>query len=312
MPQDRIDPDGDNSTASSNRSGSFDELLSRELDSPTVIDLEPDSTIEHAYGAALDAYGDEEVDLDGASLRAELLGVAPPPSPSSSTATSRSSAVSPVSPVSPPVPVAGRTDSSPLVADLTKTVRGFEQRDFWDRFDEAAASAELFSVPPAAITVVVGALNVATAVARRCISQHWVGDCEVFVLTDQEQVPGEPTWSTCRRPSDIMAVLEDGGSDFPLIVLDIPRELSTWVRPFVGRMREAGVGLVHYVLDGDPSDEDLATWHGELGRPSVLDLAAPVPAERVLELLDRGEPVCSVAGMPITTELLLALRLNAS
>jgi len=91
-------------------------------------------------------------------------------------------------------------------------------------------------------------------------------------------------------------------------VLDIPQELPSFVRPLVARLRDGGVGLVRYVLDGDPDDEDLATWHGELGRPSVLDLASAVEPRRVLELLDRGEPVASVAGMAITTELLLALR----
>ncbi len=182
---------------------------------------------------------------------------------------------------------------------------------FWDRFDEARAAANLFAVPPAAITVVVGSLDVAVTVARRCRDGHWVTGCDVFVLTERPHVPGEPTWTVLRRPSDVVAVLERGENDFPLIVLDIARELPAFVRPLVARLRESGVGLVHYVLDGDPSDEDLATWHGELGRPSVLDLAAPVDPERVLELLDRGEPIASVAGMPITTELLLALRLAA-
>jgi hypothetical protein len=70
------------------------------------------------------------------------------------------------------------------------------------------------------------------------------------------------------------------------------------------------VGLVRYVLGGDPSDEDLATWLGELGQPSVLDLASAVAPERVIELLERGEPMGSVAGMAITPELLTALRLD--
>lgn len=180
--------------------------------------------------------------------------------------------------------------------------------DFWERYDAAVAAADLFAVPPAAITAVVGPLDAATPVARRCRERHWVSDCEVFVLTDRPHVPGEPTWKVLSRPSDVVAVLEEGLSDFPLIVLDIPRELPAFVRPLVARLRDGGVGLVHYVLDGDPDDEDLATWHGELGRPAVLDLASAVEPRRVLELLDRGEPVAGVAGMTISAELLLALR----
>ena len=179
---------------------------------------------------------------------------------------------------------------------------------FWDRYDRAAAAADLFAVPPAAVTAVIGPLDVAVPVARRCLERHWVSDCEVFVLTDRPHVPGEPSWKVLSRPSEVVAVLEEGLSDFPLIVLDIPRELPAFVRPLVARLRNGGVGLVHYVLDGDPDDEDLATWHGELGRPAVLDLAAAVEPGRVLELLGRGEPVAGVAGMAITTELLLAMR----
>jgi hypothetical protein len=62
------------------------------------------------------------------------------------------------------------------------------------------------------------------------------------------------------------------------------------------------------VLDDDPDDEDVATWSGELGQPSVLDLAAPIDPARVVELLDRGEPVVSVAGRAVTVDLLTALR----
>lgn len=182
---------------------------------------------------------------------------------------------------------------------------------FWDRYDESVSASELFAVPPAAVTAVVGSLGVAMTVAEQCRASHWVSDCEVYVLTERPEQITQPTWHSLRRPSDVIAVLDSGESDFPLIVVDVPRELPAWVRPLMTRVREAGVGLVRYVLDDDPSDEDLATWHGELGRPSVLDLAAPIPPARVLELLDRGEPVASVGGMAITADLLLAMRVHA-
>ena len=195
-------------------------------------------------------------------------------------------------------------------APAPASASAFLELSFWDRYDEATASAELFAVPPAAITAIVGALHVAAPVAERCRASHWVTECDVYVLTSRPELVEDPSWKILKRPSDVVALLDDGLSDFPLIVVDIPRELPTWIRPLASRLRAGGVGLVRYVLDDDPSDEDLATWHGELGRPSVLDLVAAVPPNRVLELLDRGEPVASVGGMPITADLLMALRLS--
>lgn len=182
--------------------------------------------------------------------------------------------------------------------------------DFWDQYDLAVAEAELAQVPPAAVVTVIGPLDAVVPVAERCRDRHWMGDCDVFVLTQRRIVPSHPEWTVVGQPSELVAVLEDGGSDFPLLVLDVPCDLPAFVRPLVARLREQGVGLVHYVLDDDPVDEDLATWHGELGQPSVLDLAGSVDAGRVLELVDRGEPVVSVAGQTLTTELLLALRVE--
>lgn len=182
--------------------------------------------------------------------------------------------------------------------------------DFWDRYDQARAEAELAVVPPAAVVAVVGPLDAAAPVIDRCRDRHWMGQCDVFVLTQLPSIPDHPDWTVIHRPSDLVAVLEDGGSDFPLLVLDVPCDLPAFVRPLVATLREHGVGLIHYVLDDQPADEDLATWHGELGQPSVLDLTGAVPAERVLELVDRGEPVVSVAGNDLSTELLLALRIE--
>lgn len=289
-------------------SASFDDLLIRELDQPTVIELESESDIKpsRGYGLSQSEIVDSTVQ-ENDRLRAELLPVKGPidSRPEQARFDTGFGAPGPLfeQPVEEPAKVPDPA------AD--RSVPGFQQTDFWGRYDEAAAAAELFSVPPAATTVVIGPLEVAVGVAQRCRARHWVSDCDVFVLTERSEVEAEPTWTILERPSDVVAVLEEGENDFPLIVLDIQRELPAWVRPLVARLRGSGVGLIHYVLDDEPSDEDLATWHGELGRPSVLDLAAYISPDRVLELLDKGEPIASVAGMPISTDLLLALRLGA-
>jgi hypothetical protein len=193
---------------------------------------------------------------------------------------------------------------------INQPAAGAARSLFWDLYDRVASSAELFAVPATAISVVVGELEAAIPVIRQSYQRHWGDACDIYVLTDRPFIPGQPDWNVVSSPSDLVSILDEGISHFPLLVLDVPRELPAFVRPLIQRLRGSGVGMVRYVLDGDPSDEDLATWFGELGRPSVLDLATPVGTDRILDLLDRGEPVVSVAGMPISTELLLAIRLD--
>lgn len=182
---------------------------------------------------------------------------------------------------------------------------------FWDLYDRAAAEAELARVTPASVVAVVGPLDEAVAVARRCRDDYWMGVRDVHVLSQRPDLPDDTDWIRVERPSDLVAVLEEDRGGFPVLVLDVPSELPAFVEPLVARLRDCGLGLVHYVLDGDPDDEDLATWYGRLGRPSVLDLVSPIEPARILELIDRGEPVVSVAGMALTPELLLAFRLES-
>jgi hypothetical protein len=200
-----------------------------------------------------------------------------------------------------PVPAEGVDEPAPRGSDGGGAC-------FWARFESARADAELFHIPPVAVSAVVGSLPTALPVVRRCIASHWAGTCEVFALTGKAQVPGEPGWTVVERGSDLVRIVEQDGHDFPLLVIDVPGEPPLWVRPLLERLRRSDLGLVHYVLDGDPTDEDLATWHGELGRPAVLDLVSPLEPARVLGLLDRGEPIASIAGVPVTASLLLALR----
>ncbi|MEL6982063.1 MAG: hypothetical protein AAFO29_06535 [Actinomycetota bacterium] len=280
---------------------SFDALLARELaNGPDPAAAAVDAA------AAADAEGDGP-DTDG------------PIETNDPTATDRADEEPEVEPALDPI---GHTTDDPPAPGPDRDVAPFDEPpvgaagsgplpgDFWDRYDQAKAEAELSVVPPAAVVAVVGPLDAAIPVIDRCRDRHWMGRCDVFVLTQLPSIPDHPDWTPLQRPSDLVAVLDEGGSDFPLLVLDVPCDLPAFVRPLVGTLRERGVGLIHYVLDDQPVDEDLATWHGELGQPSVLDLTGAVPADRVLELVDRGEPVVSVAGNDLSTELLLALRIE--
>ncbi len=189
--------------------------------------------------------------------------------------------------------------------------------DFWAGYDEACAVADLFAVPPAAMIAVVGPLSSVADVVDGIRRRHWDGESEVVLLTDRahgacnlDRTDPKP-WTVVRRPDDLVATLDHDKGDAPLLVIDVPGELPNWIRSLIGSLRSGGLGLVHYVLDGDPTDEDLATWHGQLGRPSVLDLASPIEPDRAMELLDRGEPIASISGVGLSAELLLALKMES-
>ncbi len=189
--------------------------------------------------------------------------------------------------------------------------------EFWASYDEACAIADLFTVPPAAVIAVIGPLPSLINIVDRIRRRHWDGESDVVLLTDRangacglDQEETRP-WTIVRRPDDLVAILDDDQRDAPLLVIDVPGELPNWIRSLIESLRLGGLGLVHYVLDGEPTDEDLATWHGQLGRPSVLDLASPVEPTRALGLLDRGEPIASINGIVLDAELLLALELES-
>ena len=183
--------------------------------------------------------------------------------------------------------------------------------EFWAGYDRARREAELLDLPPVALTGIVGPLTIAVPVVERCRRSHWAGDCDVYVLTNRPREAGDG-WTVVADGTELAAVVADRQAEFPLVVVDVPPVLPGWVRPLLDELRHAGLGRFHYVLDGDPTDEDLATWHGEIGRPAVLDLVGAPPPRRVLELVDRGEPIASIAGVAMSADLLFALRREVS
>ncbi|MEM8925097.1 MAG: hypothetical protein AAGD35_16450, partial [Actinomycetota bacterium] len=181
--------------------------------------------------------------------------------------------------------------------------------DFWALYTESQAMADLLDVPPTPVVAVVGPLEVAMTVARRCRSRHWIDGDSIVVHTERHDLVDEPSWEVLDDEA-LGRRLDEGGRPSAMFVIDAPGELTPDVTRIVRRLRADGPTLVHYVLDAEPSDDELATWHSRIGRPAVLDLFGPVDPARALALLDRGEPVASIAGVPVTAELIQALRID--
>jgi hypothetical protein len=180
---------------------------------------------------------------------------------------------------------------------------------FWRRLERAQRELGGADTRLVAVTGVVGPLAACIPVVRHGLSRRRGGDCEVAVLTSRAELVSEPTWRLVRDGSRLVEIATARRRPFALLVIDVRGpELPLWVGPLLERLRDAGVGLVRHVVAGDPSDDELASGRQVLGEPLVVDLLHAVQPARVLELTGRGAPIASVGGVPLSAELLMAMR----
>jgi hypothetical protein len=181
-------------------------------------------------------------------------------------------------------------------------------RGFWDRL--ATVQTEIGRREPALapVTGIVGPLAAAVPIARQALDRRRAGDCEVAVLTKRAEIVSEPGWQLVRDGFRLAELVSAGTHRFLVIVIDTGPELAPWVGPLLRRLREAGMGLVRHAVDGAPCDAELAACSELLGHPLVFDLVQPVGPARVLELVERGDPIASVGGVPLTAELVVAMQ----
>lgn len=193
---------------------------------------------------------------------------------------------------------------APLITDLRTSA--LPVIDFWALLERARAELGRLQPPPAAVCGVVGPLDAALPIVRRLQRQGGPRLHEVVVLSARAEIVAEPSWTLVRTGSRLAEAVHRGTT--ALLVIDVSTQWPVWVGPLVSRLRRAGLGLVHYVVDGDPSDADLAAAHDVLGPQLALDVMSPIGPDRLVELVGRGEPLASVRGIPLTAELLVASR----
>lgn len=128
------------------------------------------------------------------------------------------------------------------------------------------------------------------------------------MLTKRTEIVSEPTWRLVRDGFRLVEAATNRQRPSGLVVIDAGTELAPWVRALVTRLRDAGMGMVRYVVAGDPTDAKLATGCEMLGQPLMVDLVQPAEPSRVLELTGRGEPIATVGGTLLTAELVLAME----
>ncbi len=182
--------------------------------------------------------------------------------------------------------------------------------EFWPDYEQACVEAELFRLPiDVAAIAVVGPLAHAQVAVDRHLQREDGSIRPVLVYTTGERSTIRRDWVRIDRPSDLVTALDRFRADGPIVVIDVVGEPPPWLRPLLGRLRAEGLELIHCLIsDPEPDPVELTSWREEIGDGVVVDLVFPLAPGRVVDLLDRGEPVVSVAGLPMTGPLLMALR----
>jgi len=184
-----------------------------------------------------------------------------------------------------------------------------QPEDFWARYERAQNDIALLNPATAMMRAVVGSFEDVRPVVERMIAGSSPGQPapSVVALTSRPH-RARNDWTVLSDQDELVAAARGYDGSATIFAVDVPYGLEPWLAPTVLGLRKAGVELVHYLLPGSSTDEDLATWHGEIGRPAALELTTEVEPGRAIELVDRGEPLVSIAGTPITAALLVALR----
>jgi hypothetical protein len=179
---------------------------------------------------------------------------------------------------------------------------------FWS--DILGARDELDSFMPRAspVTVCIGPLALIMPVAAQQRATPAMDSADVVVLTDRSEIVSEPLWTLVRSGSQLLEQAQGRQGKPLLLLIDVPVDLPNWVAPLLNRLHLAGVGLFRFAVPGEPSLDHLDGYRNLGQLPYVVDLTARLSAERLEQAITKRHPIASIAGAPMTAELLVAVR----
>lgn len=185
-----------------------------------------------------------------------------------------------------------------------------ERPDFWTRLGLAKEEISLYRLPTSNVTAIVGPLDLALPVARATQQKEWIGAEDLAVLSSRATVAGIPSWQMVSRVADLHWAMNEwrASQRRGIVVVDTLDLHTEELHRLISQLRSNGADLVRVTL---PIEVDLGAFVemvSGLGGSIAVDLPAGTTPEDILSMLDRGMLIATIGGLPLTAELLVALR----
>lgn len=186
--------------------------------------------------------------------------------------------------------------------------RGPRSTSFWMRLYRLRRELDSHLPPTNDVTAVVGPLVHTMPVIRNLQCEAGLPADSVIVLTPRAEVVSEPSWRLVRSGQQMLEAIDERRDQPAVLAIDVDIELPVWVEPLLTRLRHHGLGVTRYLLDDVDQIDILLHHRGPSNGAFMIDIGRPLQPEDLVELVDRGLPIATVAGVTINAELLLAMR----
>lgn len=182
--------------------------------------------------------------------------------------------------------------------------------DFWSRMALAREEVALYQLPESKVTAIIGPLDLALPIARRCQQNEWIGIENLAVLSPRSSIAGVPSWQTVSRVDDLHWAMNEWRATQRrgIVVVDTKEIDADQLLVLIGQLRKNGADMVRIALPPDLEISAFTKMSREIGEPIAVDLPAGTSPEAVLNALDQGLRLGSIGGFSLTAELLVALR----
>ncbi len=197
-----------------------------------------------------------------------------------------------------------------------------ERPDFWTRLALAQEEVSLYQPPGSNVTAILGPLELSLPIARRCQKEEWIGVEDLAVLSARPAIPGVPSWQTVAKVNDLHWVMNEWRATQRrgLVVVDTGTLEEATLGQLIVELRTNGAELVRIVLPPGVPIETFVRMALRLDHSVsetipghlAVDLPEGTSPQDVLVVLDLGIAIGSIAGSPLSAEMLVALRSEVS
>ncbi len=189
-----------------------------------------------------------------------------------------------------------------------------QRPDFWSRMSLAQEEIALYQLGRSNVTAIVGPLDLALPVARRCQQDDWIGVHDLAILSSRASIPGVPSWQAVSKVDDLYWAMNEwcANQRRGLVVVDTADLSSSQLLRHITQLRSNGADMIRLAIPAGLDVADFVTLSNEIGGKLAVDLPSGTEPSAILGALDEGLMIGSVGGRSLTPELLVALRIEVS